>query len=69
MSRKEAIDFAKWFVHSRRKKLHEYTGVVDAKFFASDLMTELCYYDPFDKEHRLITEYKAELKKEQEKIK
>lgn len=64
MDEKELIEFAKWFVHSRRKKLISGTSEM-AMFFASDLMNELCHIEPFSQEHLLIKEYK-EYKKTQE---
>ncbi len=55
MNEKEMIEFAKWLVHSRRKMVHKEYG---AKWFASDLMSELCHIEPFNAEHPLIKEYK-----------
>lgn len=57
MDGKEMIEFAKWFVHSRRKKKIIGPFIYDAKFFASDLMSELCHIEPFTTEHPLIKEY------------
>ncbi len=56
------IQFAKWFIHTRRKKLHELKETVDAKDFASNLMVELCHIEAFTKEHILITEYNEYLR-------
>lgn len=64
MDEKELIEFAKWFVHSRRKNLKK-SFVYEAGWFASDLMTELCHIEPFSTEHPLIKEYK-EYKKTQQ---
>ena len=57
----DPIEFAKWFVHDRRKKTNP---ELECKWFASDLMSELCANHPFESEHRLITEYKEYLKNE-----
>lgn len=56
MDEKELIEFAKWFVHSRRKNL-KYEDKLNAVSFASNLMVELCANHPFE-EHRLIAEFK-----------
>lgn len=56
MNKNELLEFAKWFVHSRRKKF-KYQDNVNATEFASNLMTELCYIEPFSNEHPLIKEY------------
>lgn len=53
---KEMIEFAKWFIHTRRKPIRMADNV-NAVFFASDLMSELCHIEPFTNEHKLMTEY------------
>lgn len=54
----DMINFAKWFVHSRRKSL-VYNDQVNAVDFASNLMVELCENRAFATEHPLITEFNS----------
>lgn len=55
--RNELIEFALWFIHSRRKEI-KHGDNMNAVHFASNLMTELCHIEPFSKEHVLMKEYK-----------
>ncbi len=59
MDEKELIEFAKWLIHSRRKKFN-YQEQINAHDFASNLMSELCHIEAFTTEHKLLTEYKKQ---------
>jgi len=51
------IEFAKWFIHSRRMGLDK----MEAKDFASALMSELCHIEPFQQTHYLMKEFEDQL--------
>lgn len=55
LEQKKLLEFAKWFVHSRRIAL-KYQDNINAIDFASSLMSELCAIPVFQ-EHKLLMEY------------